>query len=211
MYDINWTDLNWHDRYGMVWLQFIVSHHPVIRSMRLDSVPAASIQVQVALGTTSSRREIRTEQPGKPVFSQGFSPGVFARISRISKDPKFDFKMLQVGLKLSSGDFDQNLWNPGTRPRHPQMFDPFDFVWFRLISFDSQDSFEPASVFPSFHPPRSVVRNFLGAHLETSAQGQWHGWRKNGGAISEEIAGRSCMTWTWKKKTSRCTIRARCH
>ena len=72
-------------------------------------------------------------------------------------------------------------------------------VWFRLISFDSQDSFEPASVFPSFHPPRSVVRNFLGAHLETSAQGQWHGWRKNGGAISEEIAGRSCMTWTWKK------------
>ena len=207
MYDINWTDLNWHDRYGMVWLQFIVSHHPVIRSMRLDSVPAASIQVQVALGTTSSRREIRTEQPGKPVFSQGFSPGVFARISRISKDPKFDFKMLQVGLKLSSGDFDQNLWNPGTRPRHPQMFDPFDFVWFRLILKIRLNL--PVCFLPFTR---------LDPLFETFWARTWRPRPKANGMDDEKMAApslrKSPADRAWRgpeKKTSRCTIRARCH
>jgi hypothetical protein len=93
----------------MVWLQFIVSHHPVIRSMRLSATQcplppskSRSLWGQHHLVGKFARNSLENPQ------SQGFSPGVFARISRISRDPKFDFKMLQVGLKLSSGDFDQS-------------------------------------------------------------------------------------------------------
>ena len=53
----------------MVWLQPIVSQ--VIPSRQFHWFEfrfGASIQVQVALGTTSSRREIRTEQPGQSVW-----------------------------------------------------------------------------------------------------------------------------------------------
>lgn len=124
---MNWTELNWHNRYGMVWLQFIV-HHRVIRSMRLGATcnsPAASIQVQVALGTTSSRREIRTEQPGKSALLQRSQVRLQDASSR--------------SQTFITGDFEPSKfkWNQIERAqdilRCLIRLISFDFVWFRLI------------------------------------------------------------------------------
>ena len=193
---------------GMAWSGCSSLYH-----ITLSSVPCGSVRLSARCLHPSPGRF------GDNIISSGNSHGTAwkTRKARGFRQNLQNLQRSQVRLQDASSRSQTFIWwfwsikICETKLNAPKTSSDVWSVWFRLISFDSQDLFEPASVFPSFHAPRSVVRNFLGAHLETSAQGQWHGWRKNGGAISEEIAGRSCMTWTWKRFASRCTIRARCH
>ena len=145
MYDINWTELNWYDRYGMVWLQFIVSHHPVIRSMRLSATqcPLPPSKSRSLWGQHHLVGKIRTEQPGKPA-----KPGVFARGFRQNLQ---NLQRSQVRLQDASSRSQTFIWwfwsikicetklnAPKTSLRCLIRLISFDFVWFSRFVWTCQ-------------------------------------------------------------------------
>ena len=87
-------------------------------------------------------------------------------------------------------------------------FISFDFIWFRLIlkiRLNLPVCFLPFTrldpLFETFW-----ARTWRPWPNRPHRPHRPMAWRTNGGAISEELAGRSCMTWTWKRFAS---IRAR--